>query len=179
MAAEALSTRGVAGTVGDDVQNLADLDDMLESVAFQETKRPHLPDDGTRLEGNEIMGADNPAYPNESRHWKGYARVPTDGGLKYLYGPLGVLLWAGYNSRQHFFIVGKSVKWQPCIAAMKKCNNCHSTYPATCAFCAHCGQHLPSLQNTQPAKQCETCKLVYAAAFNNCSRCGVILSVMM
>ena len=177
MAAEASSTRGVAGTVGGDARSLADLDDMLGSMALQEKKRPRLPDDGTKLERNEIMGGENPEYPNECRHWRGYARLPTDGGLKHLYSPLGVVLWAGYNQKEHFFIVGKSVKWQPCVAAMRRCNDCHSTYPSTCEFCAHCGQKLPGLQDTKPEKGCETCKLVYAAAFNNCSRCGVTLAM--
>ena len=174
---EASSTLAVSGSICGDARRLADLEMQPADVSPIDNKRPRLPDNVTKPERKDIMGEENPEYPNESRNWRGYARVPTDGGLRHLYSPLGILLWAGYNGKEHFFMVGKSDKWQPCIAAMKRCDGCHSTYPSTCEFCAHCGQKLPGLQDIHPSKRCETCKFTYAAAFNYCSKCGVTLAM--
>ena len=77
-----------------------------------------------------VMGKDKPEFPNECRSWRGYARVPTDGGLKHLCGPLGVVFGLVTNGK-NFFIAGKSDKWLPYIGAMKRCEGCQSTYPAT------------------------------------------------
>ena len=194
---EASSTVAVAGSVCGDGRRLEDLDEkQADDASSIENKRARLVDDVAKLEHKDIiveekpkddvakperkdiMGKENPDFPYESRNWRGYARVPTDGGLTHLFGPLGTLLWAGYNRREHFFIAGKSDKWLPCIGAMKRCDKCHSTYPSICEFCAHCGEKLPALQDILPSKRCETCKLTYAAWFRFCSKCGVTLTTL-
>ena len=85
----------------------------------------------------------------------------TSGGLQYLFNPLGTLSWAGYNRREHFFIAGKSEKWMPCIGAMKKCADCHHTYPPVCEFCAGIrpnglipNGHLLELYTQKPCNPC-------------------------
>ena len=181
----AASIVAVAGSVCGDPKRLEELDEQHADHRLAiENKRPRFDDeakkqadaDVTKPEREDVMGKENPEFPNESRNWRGYARVPTGGGLQYLFNPLGTLSWAGYNRREHFFIAGKSEKWMPCIGAMKKCAECHHTYPPVCEFCANCGMQLPGLQEMLPSKRCEACNLTYVAAFNHCSKCGVGLT---
>ena len=72
--------------------------------------------------------------------------MPTGGGMRHLYSPLGTLHWAPYNQQEHFFMAGKSEKWLRCIAAMKRCEEWQNIYPSTCEFCRHCGEKLQSFK---------------------------------
>ena len=174
--AEASSAVAVAGSVcGDQAHVAARLSDVADEDTPSDNKCPRLQD--TSPDHQDVMGEENPDYPNEHRHYRGYAKVPTGGGMRHLYSPLGTLHWASYNQQEHFFMAGKSEKWLCCIAAMKKCEECQNNYPSTCEFCGHCGKKLPVFQDNRPAKQCKICKLTFAEVFNHCSKCGINLAM--
>ena len=85
---DAASIVAVAGSVCDDPKCPEELDEQHAD----QNKRPHFDDgakkqadaDVTKPEREDVMGKENPEFPNESRNWRGYARVPTGGGLQYL-----------------------------------------------------------------------------------------------
>ena len=176
ISAEASSAVAVAGSVcGDQAHVAARLSDVADEDTLSDKKRPRLQD--TSPDHQDVMGEENPDYLNEHRYYRGYAKVPTGGGMRHLYSPLGTLHWAPYNQQEHFFMAGKSEKWLRCIAAMKRCEECQNNYPSTCEFCGHCGKKLPVFQDNRPAKQCKTCKLTFAEVFNHCSKCGINLAM--
>ena len=94
--AEASSAVAVAGSVcGDQTHVAARLSDVADEDTPSDNKRPRLQD--TKPDRQDVMGEENPDYPNEHRHYRGYAKVPTGGGMRHLYSPLGTLHRAPYN----------------------------------------------------------------------------------
>ena len=78
--AEASSAVAVAGSVCDDQTHVAvRLSDVADEDTPSDNKRPRLQD--STPDHQDVMGEENPDYPNEHRYYRGYAKVPTGGGM--------------------------------------------------------------------------------------------------
>ena len=78
--AEASSAVAVAGSVCDDQTHVAvRLSDVADEDTPSDNKRPRLQD--TSPDHQDVMGEENPDYLNEHRYYRGYAKVPTGGGM--------------------------------------------------------------------------------------------------